>query len=158
LQVCEQNVPTVLAYSRQNAAGAGVRVRTPYLDHRLVEFCFSLPGQYRAQVGVNKRILREAARRYLPPVLFTSERRPMIDSARWMSMLRQHGDALREMTDSQIMSRLPIIDAAALRRFVDGYLSRQHDDGLAVWRLYTCWRWLESFVSQRVRNTAPGVA
>ena len=35
-----------------------------------------------------------------------------------------------------------MIDGAKMRRFVGDYLLKKHDDGLAVWRLYTSWRWL----------------
>jgi len=144
LQVCEQNVPTVLAYTGQNAGAAGLRIRTPYLDHRLVEYCFNLPGEYRAQIGVSKRILRHAAQHYLPAALFNGKRRPMINSGRWMSLLRDHPDVLHEMAASSVMRHQPMIDAAKMRRFVSDYLLKKHDDGLAVWRLYTSWRWLES--------------
>ena len=150
LQVCEQNVPTVLAHISQNATAAGVRIRRPYLDPRLVEYCFHLPSEYRSQIGIRKRILREAAKRYLPPQLFTGKSRPIIDSGRWVSLLRQHEDALHEMAQSPLMSQLPMIKAIQMRRFVDDYLSAKHDDGLAVWRLYTSWRWLESLRSLTV--------
>jgi asparagine synthase (glutamine-hydrolysing) len=146
-QVCEQNVPAILPCTTQNAAAAGVRIRLPYLDHRLVEYCFRLPGEYRAQIGVRKRILREAAKRYLPPALFTGKSRSIIDSQQWMSMLRSHGDELREMAQSPTLAQLPMIEATRMRQFVNGYLSAEHDDGLAVWRLYTSWRWLESLRS-----------
>jgi asparagine synthetase B (glutamine-hydrolysing) len=37
------------------------------------------------------------------------------------------------------------IDAAKLRIFVDDYLAGRHEDGYAVWRIYTASRWLELF-------------
>ena len=156
LQVCEQNVATVLAYAAQSAAAAEVSIRRPYLDHRLVEYCFGLPSEYRAEIGVRKRILREAAKRYLPPELFASPSRPFMDSERWASMLRQHGDALREMAGARIMAQLPMINAVNMRRFVNDYLAAKHDDGAAVWRLYTTWRWLESLRALRTRSPQAG--
>jgi hypothetical protein len=48
------------------------------------------------------------------------------------------------MAASSVMKHQPMIDAAKMRRFVSDYLLKKHDDGLAVWRLYTSWRWLES--------------
>jgi asparagine synthase (glutamine-hydrolysing) len=161
LQVCEQNVPTVLAYTSHNASAAGLRIRTPYLDHRLIEYCFNLPSEYRAQIGVSKRILRQVAQQYLPAALFNTERRPMINSGRWMSLLRDHPDALREMAGSPTMNHQPMIDAAKMRRFVSDYLVKKHDDGLAVWRLYTSWRWLESIqgpAKSRLPREVSGVA
>ena len=29
--------------------------------------------------------------------------------------------------------------------FVEGYLDGKHEDILAVWRLYTAWRWMDIF-------------
>jgi asparagine synthase (glutamine-hydrolysing) len=158
LQVCEQNVPTVLAYTSHNASAAGLRIRTPYLDHRLIAYCFNLPAEYRAQIGVSKRILRQVAQQYLPAALFNSERRPMINSGRWMSLLRDHPDALREMAVSPTMNHQPMIDGAKMRRFVSDYLMKKHDDGLAVWRLYTSWRWLESIGNRRSIGRIGGLA
>ena len=109
-----------------------------------------------------RRLLRRAVRetmqranlgRYLPAELFASESRPFMDSQRWVSMLRQHGDVLREMAGSQTMAQLPVISAVDMRRFVSDYLAAKHDDGAAVWRLYTTWRWLESLRALRTRSS-----
>lgn len=59
-------------------------------------------------------------------------------------MLRERGGALREMCDSMSMKNLDLLNASKMKSFVDDYLASKHEDGLAVWRLYTSWRWLES--------------
>jgi asparagine synthase (glutamine-hydrolysing) len=43
-----------------------LEVRVPYLDHRVVEFCFSLPADYKIGRGERKRILRETFASMLP--------------------------------------------------------------------------------------------
>jgi hypothetical protein len=35
---------------------------------------------------------------------------------------------------------------------------KKHDDGLAVWRLYTSWRWLESIGNRRSIGRIGGLA
>jgi asparagine synthase (glutamine-hydrolysing) len=145
LQLREQNLPSILLHSDLNAAAAGIRVRTPYLDHHLVDFCFHLPADSFATVGVKKRILREVGKGYLPPSLIGKNKQGMIRSGPWMQMLRQHEGALRDMHNSSSMTNLHLLNACKVKAFVDDYLAGKHDDGLAVWRLYTSWRWLESF-------------
>ena len=39
---------------------------------------------------------------------------------------------------------------------VSDYLAAKHDDGAAVWRLYTTWRWLESLRALRTRSPQAG--
>ncbi len=43
-----------------------IEVRVPLLDHRLVEFSFSLPLEYRCTASRGKIVLRESLRRHLP--------------------------------------------------------------------------------------------
>lgn len=43
-----------------------IESRHPYFDIRLVEFCLSLPAEYKLKLGVSKRILREAMKGILP--------------------------------------------------------------------------------------------
>lgn len=50
----------------RTAAGNGIENRVPFLDHRLVELCLSVPPELRAELLWDKRILREAVRDVLP--------------------------------------------------------------------------------------------
>jgi asparagine synthase (glutamine-hydrolysing) len=40
--------------------------REPYLDHRLVEFCFFLPEELKIKDGTQKYLLREAMKKVVP--------------------------------------------------------------------------------------------
>ena len=44
-----------------------LEVRSPLLDHRLVEFVFKLPPSLKLRGGTSKAILRRAVSTYLPP-------------------------------------------------------------------------------------------
>lgn len=46
---------------------AGIEVRMPFMDYRLVEFSFSLPFHYKLNEEFNKLIVREAFQDVLPP-------------------------------------------------------------------------------------------
>lgn len=47
-----------------------VESRTPFADdHKLIEFVFSIPGNYKIHNGVTKALLRKAAAPYLPPAI-----------------------------------------------------------------------------------------
>ena len=62
----------------------------------------------------------------------------------WVPLRTVHRDTLADMARSGVLGAAPGIRADRLRAFVDDYLTGRSDDHLAVWRLYTGWRWLES--------------
>lgn len=48
----------------------GLEVRTPYLDHNLVNFCFGLADTFKVTPKMQKRILQDAYRDQLPPEIY----------------------------------------------------------------------------------------
>jgi asparagine synthase (glutamine-hydrolysing) len=140
------NVPTVLMYSDRNAMAHSVEVRFPYLDHRIVELCFSLPASYKVGFGRRKLLLFETAKHYLPArVVENQEKRPFPSINDWMPLRSKHAAALRDASRSTAWTKLAYVDARKLRHFVDDYLAGWHNDGYAVWRIYTASRWLDLF-------------
>jgi asparagine synthase (glutamine-hydrolysing) len=49
----------------------GLEVRSPFLDHHLVNFAFTLPYQFKVSGGTRKKILRDAFRDMLPGELYS---------------------------------------------------------------------------------------
>ncbi len=47
-----------------------LEVRVPFLDHRVVEFAFSLPTSYKINDAMKKRILQDAGKHLLPPEIY----------------------------------------------------------------------------------------
>ncbi|MDB9774744.1 asparagine synthase (glutamine-hydrolyzing) [Vicingaceae bacterium] len=47
-----------------------LEVRVPYLDHRVVEFAFSLPTHYKIDGSMKKKILQDAGRHLLPAEIY----------------------------------------------------------------------------------------
>jgi asparagine synthase (glutamine-hydrolysing) len=140
------NLPAVLLYQDRNAMAHGVESRVPFLDHRVVEFCFGLPASYKVRDGKRKRILLDAACGVVPDlVLRRTDKKTFISKDNWMPLRRDHGPALREMARSRRLLESPGVKGRAVAGFVDAFLGGRHHDILAVWRLYTAWRWLEAF-------------
>ena len=52
-----------------------VEVRSPFLDHHVVEFAFSLPAEYKINKAGRKRIVKDAFRNILPPEIYNRGKR-----------------------------------------------------------------------------------
>ncbi|GAB4128591.1 MAG: asparagine synthase (glutamine-hydrolyzing) [Raineya sp.] len=60
-------LPTLLRNYDRYSMAASVEVRMPFMDYRLVAYCFSLPWQSKYRKGFTKAILRDAMSPYMPP-------------------------------------------------------------------------------------------
>jgi asparagine synthase (glutamine-hydrolysing) len=65
-QTQEGALRSLLRYEDRNSMAHGIESRVPFLDHRLVEFAFSLPPDAKVRGAETKRLLREAMAGVLP--------------------------------------------------------------------------------------------
>lgn len=71
IQLTNHNpLPSLLHYEDRNSMAFAVESRVPFLDHRLVEFCLSLPDRYKIRNGKRKYILREALKAEFPGLIY----------------------------------------------------------------------------------------
>ncbi|MCE7928567.1 MAG: asparagine synthase (glutamine-hydrolyzing) [Chloroflexi bacterium CFX7] len=59
-------LPEFLRYADRNSMAFGREVRLPFLDHRLIEYCFGLPPDMLLRRAVTKVVLRDAMRGIVP--------------------------------------------------------------------------------------------
>lgn len=64
-------LPALLRYEDRNSMSHSIEARVPFLDHRLVEFLFTLPDELKINGITTKYILRESMRGILPEVIRT---------------------------------------------------------------------------------------
>jgi asparagine synthase (glutamine-hydrolysing) len=60
------SLPAFLMHFDRASMMHSVEVRNPFMDYRIVEFCFSLPFEHKLNGGFTKRILRDAMKNILP--------------------------------------------------------------------------------------------
>ena len=99
--------------------------RLPFLDHRLVEFCLSLPDEYKLKNGITKYILKESMRSVLPPAVYQRKSKlgmpgpevPLFEShlpeikENYKELIRNYpdlfGDQLLTMLDQYAEGKIP---------------------------------------------------
>ncbi len=101
---------------------AGVEVRVPYLDHRLVELCAGIGGSRRRRLFDDKHLLREVARGLLPDSLrlrkkfgFNAHLPPM---TQLLASVEPRGAASNLLTDRTARDK-GYFDARQVRRFAE---------------------------------------
>ena len=133
-----------LEAEERRAARAGLEMRYPLLDSRLVELVLAMPWHRRATQGTRKRLLRAAAGDLLPPRAL--DRRGKGDWTepvdRALTRVCSSGAPLANR--SGLLARYVDPDGAA--RLVERYRRGEGDLRWEVWFLVTVDRWLEHLV------------
>lgn len=81
------SLQSLLHYEDRMAMAASVESRVPFLDHRLVEFAFSLPSSYKVGQGRGKLVHREAMRGIVPNAIHERQGKAIFGTpfhASWM--------------------------------------------------------------------------
>jgi asparagine synthase (glutamine-hydrolysing) len=110
-----------------------VEARSPFLDHRLLEFAASLPAGQKLRAGEGKRILKSALRGILPDAILDREKMGFgVPLVHWL-----RGE-LRELP-SEVLLDPSALDRGYFRRAEIERLIREHRDRHAdhAYRLWT---------------------
>jgi asparagine synthase (glutamine-hydrolysing) len=121
---------------------AGLELRVPLLDHRVVEFSWQLPTAFKIRPGRGKHILRRVLHRYVPPALVE---RPKIGFtvplAAWLrGPLRDWAEALLA---PEAVARSGLLRAAAVRRAWAQCRDSRPELAHRVWALLMLRAWEE---------------
>lgn len=122
--------------------------RVPLLDHRIVEFAWSLPTTARAGGGVGKRVLREVLARHVPTAL--TDRPKMgfgIPVGDWLrGPLRAWADAL---LDPRRLAADGYLDVGLIQARWTEHLSGRRNWEYSVWNALMFQSWLEHWHGPR---------
>jgi asparagine synthase (glutamine-hydrolysing) len=66
-------LPTLLRNYDKYSMSSGIEIRMPFLDHRILEFAFTLPNKYRFRNGFTKAIVRNAAKGIVPDQILSNK-------------------------------------------------------------------------------------
>lgn len=125
--------------------------RSPFLDHKLVEFAASIPPKWKVSRGKLKAILKEFSKDYLPPELLTREKQGFgFPLNRWLQ------NDLKEMINDVFSSSKLIEDGFFNKKYVNK-INNEHQNGLVdhqmrIWGLLNMELWYRSFM---LNNNSP---
>jgi asparagine synthase (glutamine-hydrolysing) len=121
---------------------SSLEVRCPLLDHRLVEFAWSLPLAMRVDDAGAKRVLRAVLERYLPRTLFERPKRGFgVPIGAWLrGPLRDWAETL---LDERRVAAEGYLEPVAVRSLWQQHLSGRRDRQELLWHLLMFQAWHE---------------
>jgi asparagine synthase (glutamine-hydrolysing) len=121
---------------------ASLEARSPFLDHRIVEFAWRLPTAVKVRAGKGKWLLRRVLSRYLPETLFERPKQGFnVPIGRWLAgPLR---DWAQELLDAPRIRRDGFLDAARVQACWQEHLSGRNDRAGELWAILMVQAWLD---------------
>ncbi|MEU9980971.1 asparagine synthase (glutamine-hydrolyzing) [Streptomyces sp. NPDC050856] len=111
-------LPFLLDRQDRMSRANGLAVRLPFCDHRLVEYLWNVPWEFKRAGGRDKGLLRSAVADLLPPEVVERPKSgfPVGQSPAYLEGVRR---AVREIVDDPSSPVLGLVDARAVRSMVD---------------------------------------
>ena len=148
---------SVLMKVDKMSMACGLEVRPPFLDHRVVEFCYSLPTSLKLRGLTTKWLLKRAMRERLPPGIATRPKQGFsIPMKNWL-----RGELL-ELTRDEVFSSSLIaqyLRTRTLERLWREHQERQHNHSHLFWVLLNLSLWERRFLGPaRASSPEPTIA
>jgi asparagine synthase (glutamine-hydrolysing) len=151
----------LLHYGDAISMANSIEARTPFLDHRLVEFCWRLPDDFMVRGGVGKIVHREAMRGLVPDDIIDNRAKHGFTtpiSQRLRMGAGEEGDPLNILLNERCLSR-KIFRQEGLAALISDHRAGKADHGPLLFRLLSTELWFREFVDNRpVDQSLPVVA
>ncbi len=121
-----------------------VEVRSPFMDHRIIELARSLPVSYRYRKGRKKRILRDILSEYIPEKLFDQPKSGFsIPLAQWIRTDLK--TEFQQTLNDDFLQRVPNLDVQKFKKQFKDHLEEKADYATNIWKLYVLAKWYQEF-------------
>jgi asparagine synthase (glutamine-hydrolysing) len=132
---------------------ASLEARCPILDHRVVEFCWTLPNSAKVRHGQGKWLLRQVLSHYLPRHLFERPKQGFnVPIGAWLrGPLRSWAADL--LSESRLRHQ-HLLDAARVQNCWREHLSGRRDHSRTLWAVLMLQSWLETTVGYGASRAA----
>jgi len=124
----------ILTKVDRTSMAVGLEAREPLLDHRLVEFCATLPVRMRLHGGEGKWLMKRSLERYLPKDILYRPKMGFVTpiSAWFRGALAAEAEGLAR---SRTLVESGWLDMAQVAKLADEHRSGRADHGRTLWQL-----------------------
>jgi len=128
-------IPRALRFNDRISMAYSTELREPFLDHRLVEFAFAQPAEFKIHKGVQKYMLREILKSLAPEDISFAPKRPLQTPQReWL------GQNLKEWVETNLVilkhsKNQDWFDYKEIEKEWKLYLKGDQESSFHIWQL-----------------------
>ncbi len=137
------SLPHQLHSEDRNSMLHSIESRVPFLDHRLVEFCISLPDSFKIKNGARKVILREAFKNLLPPEIYNRHWKLGFPGPE-EPLFTNNSEEIKQLFKKQV-DEFPQIFSPNLLTYYQSYLDKKTPYDSIFFRVLSFGTWAKQF-------------
>jgi asparagine synthase (glutamine-hydrolysing) len=138
-------LPSLLRFDDRNSMAHSIESRVPFLDYRLIEFCFALPPEQKIRAGATKHILRQAMQGVIPEDVQTRHDKIGFSTPQDIWLRGELAPWLREVFVSPEFRGRPYWAPEAVLGMLDRHVSGISDHSPVLWRCLVTELWHRAF-------------
>lgn len=128
-----------LHYMDRMAMANSVEGRVPFLDHRIMEFAYSIPRHYKLTFSGNfKKIMKDSFRNKVPPYIINRRKAGFGMPLRSIFSNRAKAE---ELIDLNFFASFDGFSVEEIRRLVDNHVSGKEDNSSVIYALVSFKEW-----------------
>ena len=145
----------LLHYGDAISMANSVESRMPFLDHRLVEFVWSLPAEFKIKMGIGKHIHREAMRGLVPDWILDNRTKFGFNTPIAAQFRKRFpaGEGPIDILVSQRCLDRGIFDRRGLEALIATHRSGKQDHSPLLFRMLSTELWFRAFIDTGPRET-----
>lgn len=140
----------LLHYGDAVSMANSIETRMPFLDHRLVEFTWGLPADFKVNRGLGKHLHREAMRGLVPEWILDNRTKFGFNSP-ISQQFRKHHNGAEDPTEILLGNRCTqrgLFNRDKLKKLIEVHRSGKRDHGPLLFRLLSTELWFRHFIDQ----------
>ena len=133
-----------LAYLDKSMMAASVEGRPPLIDHRIVEFMFSIPPGYKIKGNTQKYLLKKVSEKYLPSDIIYRSKAPFSAPMRgWLK--KELKEMVNDVLSYEAVKKRGIFNPRYVKKLIERNDNGIEDNSQLIWRLMVNEIWMETF-------------
>ena len=126
-------LPRILRSVDRASMSYGREIRVPLLDHRIVEFAFSVPASYKIKNGAQRDFIRDAIQCHLPISHSNIPKRALVDPQReWL--MGPLAEWVEDLISSRSFAERGVFDDREVRKSFDEFKTGKTNTSFHVWQ------------------------
>lgn len=138
----------ILAVTDRMSMHHSLEVRVPFVDHKLLEFCATIPPEMKMRWFRKKYLLKKATRPLLPKEVITHRKQGFVGPmTQWLK--RDLKSFVTESLSQENLNRHGFLNFATVNRILDEHMSGKQIHDTLIWSMLIFQKWYDLYIEKK---------